>query len=786
MKKNILFFLFLFGLFNIVHSANYETSIRWDATSATGGSAIGRFSSNQYFSSAQSFNITENANLNNISVRVGTFAGTSRNYYLEIVTGDVNNNTVLCSSDNTLISSTGDFNFVFSSACSLNQGQTYWYRFIRVGTFNSGDYAFLYNTGGTDYYGTTFFNTRSEQTTDSYLWNQPNTALDISSKLFYSTSDLAININDPLNNEYLDNTSFLVNVTTTEITDLYYILNGGFQTSLCSSCNATTNTLIGVEGLNNLTIISNQSGSVTNESISFTIDTTQPIITNNLPSEINSYTLNFNSTTCSDINLDTCFLSIQGSTYDLLTLSNASLTYNGNWSYNITATDLAGTQVQESGNVLINPVGYLYFLNQTGDYISEVYLNGYLVSNPYTFYYYNDNYSIGLNTILFESEGYANEEFNFTLATTGILNQSFVSYSAKIVVNIYDRETGNLITDNVDLTLIATTGYQTNTSTGQVNISDLNFIEEQYQLIADSLNYATETVYFNFNNQEILDVNIYMLDLNATDYGFINIVAVADTGQFVNNAVCKAMEWIPISSSFLTRSEGLTNTQGQTSLNIEIGTKSYKFRCTKDGYTTDSNAQIISSSGQTVTLVLSIGSITPEPQFENVDFSLYNVTYNSTHQRIYFDWMDNDGTSRGVCLKQYRLGAINKLLLNQSCSTSSSGQIQLLSNVNQTYNILFEAYIDDSKMDTLTFLGSESFAFNLKNYHLDIFLPLIFIILGISAGFFIQPQNIYISILMVMVGTALSFFIVPTIISFSIATFIWIICGFLLWGGSRQ
>lgn len=579
MKKLFLFFLVLFGLFNIVHSANYETSIRWDATSATGGSAIGRFSSNQFFSSAQSFNITENANLNNISVRVGTFAGTSRNYYLEIVTGDVNNNTVLCSSDNTLISSTGEFNFVFSSACSLNQGQTYWYRFIRVGTFNSGDYAFLYNTGGTDYYGTTFFNTRSEQTTDSYLWNQPNTALDISSKLFYSTSDLAITINNPLNNEYLDNTSFLVNVTTTEITDLYYILNGGSQTSLCSSCNATTNTLIGVEGLNNLTIISNQSGSITNESISFTIDTTQPIIINNLPSEINSYTLNFNSTTCSDTNLDTCILSIQGSNYDLLTLSNASLTYNGNWSYNITATDLAGTQVQESEVILVNPEVDI----QVRDGLTNVLLSNWdlgsfsTTTDTLTINIYD--LGLGSHILPFVKSGYdlENQTITFTDTTSGTI--TLYINSVTLFASAYDGDTLTPIIFDVQIK----NSTDVITFTGLTNLSQsFNSIPTgDIELTFSNSNYSNALFYTTITPFSSVSFDVYLTPLNLSSIITFSVTDIA-TRQYLEGVTVEARR--SIGNETITIQQTKTSSTGIAYLILDE-LKDYEYIFTKDGYT---------------------------------------------------------------------------------------------------------------------------------------------------------------------------------------------------------
>jgi hypothetical protein len=51
-----------------------------------------------------------------------------------------------------------------------------------------------------------------------------------------------------------------------------------------------------------------------------------------------------------------------------------NFTTNGNQSYNITAIDLAGNTITESGVTLVNPYFYVYF-NNNSEFISNFSIN---------------------------------------------------------------------------------------------------------------------------------------------------------------------------------------------------------------------------------------------------------------------------------------------------------------------------------------------------------------------------------------------------------------------------
>ena len=82
-------------------------------------------------------------------------------------------------------------------------------------------------------------------------------------------------------------------------------------------------------------------------------------------------------------------------------------------------------------------------------------------------------------------------------------------------------------------------------------------------------------------HQEILNVDIYMLNSSQPDAGTITLVVKNSLSQFVEGTICSALEWKPAQSAFVSVAQGLTNVNGETIINIELGTKIYKFSLPK-------------------------------------------------------------------------------------------------------------------------------------------------------------------------------------------------------------
>ena len=584
-----------------------------------------------------------------------------------------------------------------------------------------------------------------------------------------------------------ENISIELTTTDNDITNMSYVLDGGLETSICTNCNNSTLNLSLSEGSYNIKFISTSGIYQINSSYNFSIDLTNPIINNNIPSTIYSYNFNDSYFSCSDTNLDSCNISIDG--LNKASNTNFTLTHNGNLSYTITAIDLAGNTATENGIVLVNPTQYFYFQYSNGTSITDFTLDDVSYTNYATRLTYNDGLVFGSNTLVFSKLGFADTDITFSLDNTSSLNITTNISISKITVNIYDRTTGSLINEVVEITLIGTVGFNDTTSNGTLEIFSTLFLDEDSQIIASSPNYVCESVYFSFTNREVSIVDIYMVKSNLTNYGTHTVKAITDTGLLVNAAICQALEWKPSLSAFVSVAQGTTDSTGETLLNVELGTKLYKFQCTKGTSTAYSSNKIISVSGTSTTIQLATTIVTPSNVFEGITYSLTNTSINSTHQRITYTWSDSNGLVDIGCLKIYKVVGTKFIELQSSCVSSSSSNIQLIQNINQTYTIraISSINVDGvvTDLDYIEYQPVDSIGKALKEYGLDIIIPLLFIIIGFSVGFLLSPQNIYISIISTIVMVWLSVAIVPSVISSVIASFVTLICGLMFWGAYK-
>ena len=403
---------------------------------------------------------------------------------------------------------------------------------------------------------------------------------------------------------------------------------------------------------------------------------------------------------------------------------------------------------------------------------------------------YGSAISLGSNTLLFEKLGFASENFSFTVNTSSDLNITFNATESKIVLRIFDRDTQNLLIGLSEVTLVATVGFNATTVTGLLNITDINFLSEQYQIIVEHVNFTTESVFFTYNNQETINVDIFLLNLSLPTVGLVEINVVADTGQLIQGAVCRALEWRPAESAFITVAQSLTDINGETLLNVEIGTKLYKFSCTKAGVTVTSNQQIIQVSGTIVAITMPTQFVIPEPSLLTFTGNVTNQSVNGSHEIVIFDFIDPAGTVVQGCLQIFQKSGTTETLLQENCTASSQGQLQLLVDVNQTFTTVAKGVVTvdgfDTIVDELVFSSRTSLETGLKKYGLHILVPLLLLFLGMSLGLMIKPENIFLSMIGAFIGVWFGFIIVPSIISFSIATFAVIIIAFMMWGGARR
>jgi len=430
-------------------------------------------------------------------------------------------------------------------------------------------------------------------------------------------SGAVITINTPVDTSSTNTTSIPLNVSTDINTDLSYILNGASEISICTSCNTSTNlTLTGVEGLNNLTILSNLTGELTNTTSTFTVDTTLPVINNNILSEYNSYTFDFNSS-CTDTNLVSCNISIDSQDVALNSSSFTS-TLNGNISYTITAIDSVGNTLVENGNVFINPYINLYFNNS----VLSTALSDFSVTHSTGDYSTNNTllqiktYDLGLgnNSLVFNKFGFENETFYVFINESSIINLTTLIAPVTMSIMMYDSDSLAQLTFDVSI-------YN---STDSVSFTSQTNFSKDYDevpggditIVVSSANYSDATFYADLTPFTSISIEGYLFSSLISEVYTFSVEDSASADP-LENVLVEIQQLI--NGTFLTLSQKYTAVNGVAFFYLDPANE-YNVIFTKDDY--------VSATASTIPTVktYSVRLLQTSVAFEYIDELSYSFT----------------------------------------------------------------------------------------------------------------------------------------------------------------
>lgn len=492
-----------------------------------------------------------------------------------------------------------------------------------------------------------------------------------------------------------------------------------------------------------------------------------------------SYSLNGGSFTTIDNNVNKSVLNLSGY---LLGVNNISFRfYNGS-----TLSELNTT-------FTFQPLQYFYFTYSNGTYINNFTFNG-VDFGVYASINASDLLPFGSKALKFEKNGFNDTIISFSLNLTSQLNLTSIVPPSKIIVNIFDKSDFSRLT-GIDFTLelIAPVGDLKNTTTGQYNFSNPLFANTNYELVVTNSIYQTETVSFNFDNQEITTINVYMIEANNSNLGFVNVEVLDSFSQPLSDIRVSALQWNSASSSFVSTSEATTGNNGIGSVNVILEDKVYKFRATRGSNIVDSIGEIISLSenGKTVSLVLSSIATEQTYLFDNVATNLVQTYDNTTNiSTVTFSWADNNGNLLNGCIHAFRVVGSNLIKLTNdedNCFEASSTSYVKAFFINSSYNIVLKGQfkVNDYYFDigSFTFFGTGSAAQILEDNNLNYFLLTILNIISISAGFYMK--NIYVGMAGLMISSMVGLILVPTFLTGGIVAFFLFVGGASIYLGNK-
>jgi len=617
------------------------------------------------------------------------------------------------------------------------------------------------------------------------------------------TSGTNSQVKGAVGNLYLSGTSNFLDGSMDEVriydralssTEIELLYNESPYNKLCDDCNTTNVNLYNLtEGNYNISFLAIAEANIASLKQNFNIDLTNPVINDTLPSEINSYLLNISEyVTCVESNLKTCNITFtpDGNTVLVNQTSLYNFTYNGNQSYNIIAEDQAGNKVSESGTILVNPFAHFQF-NNSGTLLNNYTFGGVLWANETAkFTLYNSILNMSANnTIEFNKVGYITQTFTQEVLNTSRINTSYNVAEAEIIVTIRDKDTLSQITGtNFTLSFIGNTGFTTTTITGNKTITGL-LSAGDYELIVSSTPYTTESNFFTFSNQELLELTVYLA--NSSTNGFVIIEATGTSGELAVSAKVQALQWNGV--NYIVVSEGTTDTSGKATLNVILKTKSYQFKLIEGTNSITSPAETITTdeNGKTVPLSLQTGGITYNAIIDNYLINSTETYNNQTNiSSILMDWNSRDGTDMVACINVYTLLNDVERLSNSFCSNaSSSGQMNknFLINSSQFTNIKTELLLSNSYYTYQSYKYTPTLSFQnaLLTYGFYFFVMLILYLVSIWAGMTLF-DNIYIALMLVIVSGFIGYSLVPSVITNLVATSFGLMGSLTIWAGYKK
>lgn len=359
------------------------------------------------------------------------------------------------------------------------------------------------------------------------------------------------------------------------------------------------------------------------------------------------------------------------------------------------------------------------------------------------------------------NQGYQDITIEETVNTLNApLQENYMISNAKVNVNIYNRETLNLLT-GVDVELILFNYFNVTTNNGTYVIENQTLLNQEYTLQAVSDGYYTEQSTFTFNNQEVLNIDYYMLNLTGTFSGFVFTNVLDQYYRTQANSKVELLEYNPAELGYIKISECFSNSNGECQFLIELGKKNYIIRGSKaiDGvlYTdqTSEAGEIINTENEVRQLFLKLNIDLVDNKFTN---TLIDVTTNGNDiyegltntSQVSVNFQTKDGLPTTVCIDYYILNADTSktnALGSPVCVTSSSGVANpfatLVLNRSNNYELEIYETVNNLKVIHYTEIYKSDLSFSellrLNNYlnYVVVLLFILALIIALSVGQYI-------------------------------------------------
>ena len=306
------------------------------------------------------------------------------------------------------------------------------------------------------------------------------------------------------------------------------------------------------------------------------------------------------------------------------------------------------------------------------------------------------NYIITLNTTI----GYATpiSFIKFLNATYIPANITYNISIANIIINFYYRNNHSIFLRTAHAYLLYFSNYTTNT--GQIK-SNITLVIGNYSVQAISNGFVTEQKTLVYSGTSNITLDFYLLNETQVNAGVLYVSTIDVFYRKIMGAVDSLLEYDPISLDFIEVSQCISNSNGECTFSIELGTKTYYIIASKTingilySAQTNPSGELILTDEEVRELVLYYTN-----QFEPMDiefvYTSISESFVSNTSNINVSFLTTDGIPRTICVEYFEsmLSLITSVTGYTYCLLSDNAILTASLGLNRSKTYFAEVYLN--------------------------------------------------------------------------------------------
>jgi hypothetical protein len=286
------------------------------------------------------------------------------------------------------------------------------------------------------------------------------------------------------------------------------------------------------------------------------------------------------------------------------------------------------------------------------------------------------NLSTGSYNATFQKAGYTNKTIEINVAALSNQTYSFTQTTENInlTLTFRDEDNNSIITPTqVTFSLISSNKtYLFNTTTGTKNVL-IDQVADYYTIQYTAPGYTQRNYVFSMSNRENDNLTLYLSTTANVTYITGRVVRISD-GAVLEGAVIKVLKYFPTLGTFNSIAQYVTNTQGESLMDLTFNTDYYKFIIEYPIGTT----KLITSPEYIISTTLEFpisDAVIPDYVPAIMDNIVTTLTYNNVSNSFVYTFNNEEATDVTACVKVYQTYLGTKTQVANDCTTSASGVV---------------------------------------------------------------------------------------------------------------